>query len=118
MAKERTVITRREAETQAERCFEYHAALAAGIIGVAAVFDRRTFPWVAGSLGAGLGLHALCLFGIPATRESLLRTTASLMEDRRHASRGNEWQNLPEPWHPRPEELAVAAMQRPPSQEL
>lgn len=110
------MITRREAETQAERCFEYHAAIAAGIVGVIALLDRRSFPWVAGSLAAGLALHATCLFGIPSTRESLLRTTASLMEDRRHL--GNQWQTPANQWQPQPSELAVAAMQRPPSQEL
>lgn len=112
------MITRREAEVQAERCFEYHAAMAAGIIGVAAMIDRRSFPWVAGSLGAGIAVHAACLFGIPSTRESILRTTASLMEDHRNASRPREWGPLPEPWRPRPEELMAEAMQRPPSQEF
>lgn len=83
------MITRREAETQADRCLEYHAAIAAGIIGLSAVLDRRAFPWVAASLGAGVVLHATCLFAIPKTRESLLRTTASLMEDRRQATLSN-----------------------------
>ena len=57
------------------------------LIGLSAILDRRAFPWVAGSLGAGLVLHATCLFAIPKTRESLLRTTASLMEDRRTVTR-------------------------------
>jgi hypothetical protein len=83
------MITRGEAETQAERCLEYHAGIAAGIIGLCAVIDRRAFPWVAASLGAGVALHATCLFAIPKTRESLLRTTASLMEDLQHGSSKN-----------------------------
>ena len=79
------MITRREAVSQAEQCIQYHAAIAAGIAGLAAVIDRRALPWIAASLGAGVALHATCLYGIPSTRESLIRTTASLMEDRRHA---------------------------------
>jgi hypothetical protein len=78
------MITRQEAKHQAERCLEYHAAIAAGIVGVVALLDRRAIPWTVASLGAGVALHATCLFAIPSTRESLLRTTASLMEDRRH----------------------------------
>lgn len=80
------MITRKEAVTQAEQCFQYHVAIAAGIAGAMALFDRRSLPWVAPSLGAGLALHAACLYAFPSTRESLIRTTASLMEDRRRAT--------------------------------
>lgn len=79
------MITRRQAITQAEQCFQYHTAIAAGIVGTVAIFDRRALPWVTSALGAGVALHAACLYAIPSTRESLIRKTASLMEDHQNA---------------------------------
>lgn len=79
------MITRRDAENQATRCFEYNAAAFAAIVATVGLLKPRALPAMAASLGAGLALHAVCLFAIPTTRESLLRTTASLMEDHRNA---------------------------------
>lgn len=76
------MIKRKDAELQADRCFEYHAGLYAGIVGATALFNRKALPIVAGVLGAGVALHAASLYAIPEWRESIVRLTASLMEDR------------------------------------
>lgn len=87
------MITRREAENQTDRCFMYHVGAFAGVVAVLAAVDRRVLPWVAGVCGMGVALHGVLLYACPDTREMLLRTTASLMEDRRAAlpEHQSEW---------------------------
>lgn len=79
------MIPRREAENQADRCFMYHVGCYAGALAALLAFDRRDLPWVAGAWGAGLALHGAMLYACPDAREMLVRTTASMMEDRRAA---------------------------------
>ena len=76
------MIRRIDAEQQTDRCFEYHAGLFAGVVGATAFFNRNALPAVAGTLGTGLALHAISLYVVASWRESIVRLTASLMEDR------------------------------------
>jgi hypothetical protein len=75
------MITRREAENQAERCLWYHIGAYVGTVMAVAAFDRPALRYVATGWGLGLLAHAALLHGFPESREMLLRTTASLMED-------------------------------------
>ena len=54
-----------------------------GVVGLLAAYDRRDLPWVAGIWGLGIAAHAAALYACPDSREMLLRTTASYMEDLR-----------------------------------
>lgn len=76
------MITRREAENQAERCLWYHVGAYVGTMFAVAAFDRPVLSWVATGWGLGVLAHAAILHGFPESREMLLRTSASLMEDR------------------------------------
>ena len=78
------MVTRQEAENQTDRCFMYHLGSYAGALAILTAVDRRAVPWVAGVWGLGVALHGALLYGCDHSRESLVRTTASLMEDLRH----------------------------------
>jgi len=80
------MITRREAEDQAERCFHYHVGAYAATVAAMAALNSRSFPLVAGVWGVALLIHGTLLHAIPEGREMLLRNTAALMEDHRSAS--------------------------------
>lgn len=79
------MVTRQEAENQTDRCFMYHLGAFIGTIALLAAFDRRAIPAVTGVWGLGVAAHGAFLYGCRDTREALVRTTASMMEDLRHA---------------------------------
>ena len=77
------MITRHEAENQANACLAYNAGgFVVSAIGLALSGSRAAVP-VTSICGIGVALHALLLYGVPETRETILRWTASGMEDRR-----------------------------------
>jgi hypothetical protein len=85
------MITRREAEQQAEDCFVYH--LGAYVLTMAALtlFGGRSSRWIGGAWGTGVLLHGLALYASSPAREMLLRTTAEVMENRRTAHDQHLW---------------------------
>lgn len=89
------MITRQEAENQTDRCFLYHLGAFAGTLAVLAAANRQALPWVAGAWGIGVAVHGAMLYSCPETREMLLRTTASLMEDHRAAIKAPERNLVP-----------------------
>lgn len=86
------MITRRQAEDQAERCFHNHLRAYAATIVTLAVLRSQSFPFVAMGWGLGVLAHGTFLHAIPASREMLLRKAAAKMEDRRvqESKRSNE----------------------------
>lgn len=78
------MITRREAADQANACFMYNAGgflLAA--VG-SAVAGSRSANALTGLWGLGVVAHAILLYGVSDSRETILRWTASGMEERQH----------------------------------
>lgn len=84
------MITRKEAEQQADQCFMYHVGSFVGVVALMGFLDRRDLPWVAGIWGLGVAAHAAALYACPDSREMLLRTTAGMMEDFRSSHEKHE----------------------------
>jgi len=79
------MITRKSAEHQADQCFLYHASACAATVAGLILTGSRSAPWVAGVWGTAVALHGLLLYGVPETRDEILRLTALGMEDLRQS---------------------------------
>jgi hypothetical protein len=77
------MVTRKAAEEQAEQCFLYHAGLYALTVAGLTGLGHRSTSTIATLWGLGVAAHGLMLYGLPQSREWILRQTAAGMEDRR-----------------------------------
>lgn len=91
------MITRKEAEQQAEQCFAYHAgAYGLTVLGLA-VMGHRSTAAVAGVWGLGVLAHGVSLYGTSEGREWILRETAAGMENRQRMTHSAKSQASREP---------------------
>lgn len=82
------MITRHQAEEQANACLMYHAgAFALTTLGLA-LGGSRTTSAVTSLWGLGVAVHALMLYAVPDAREQILKWTAAGMEDRQRLQKG------------------------------
>lgn len=76
------MITRQQAQDQANDCFLYHAgafiATAAGL----ALTRNRSATQISTIWAMALATHAVLLYALPRSRERILMWTAAGMEDR------------------------------------
>ena len=82
------MITRRQAENQANACFMYNAGgFILSTIG-AALCGSRSAGTLTGLWGCGVAAHAIMLYGIPDAREKILMWTAAGMVKRQQLQEG------------------------------
>ena len=76
------MITRQEAQNQANACFIYNAGgfLLAAV--ASALYGSRSANALTGLWGFGVAAHAIMLYGVPEAREKILMWTAAGIEER------------------------------------
>jgi len=79
------MVTRQQAEQQADTCFLYHAGAFIITTVALSMSGSRAAAVLGGTWGLAVLGHAAALYGIPESREKILMWTASGMEERQHA---------------------------------